>query len=76
MKVFLPRAGVDIADHHADSVDASKRLQNTKGLRVLVVDDDKAVLRSTVRMLDVLGYERCRRGAAAKRSACSQAIRK
>jgi CheY-like chemotaxis protein len=25
-------------------------------LRVLVVDDDKAVLRSTVRMLDVLGY--------------------
>jgi PAS domain S-box-containing protein len=56
VKVFLPRAGVDIADHHADSVDASKRLQNTKGLRVLVVDDDKAVLRSTVKMLDVLGY--------------------
>ena len=56
VKVFLPRAGVDIADHHADSVDASKRLQTTKGLRVLVVDDDKAVLRSTVRMLDVLGY--------------------
>jgi CheY-like chemotaxis protein len=25
-------------------------------LRVLVVDDEKAVLRSTVRMLDVLGY--------------------
>jgi CheY-like chemotaxis protein len=56
VKVFLPRAGVDIADHHADSVDASKRLQTTTRLRVLVVDDDKAVLRSTVRMLDVLGY--------------------
>ena len=27
-----------------------------RGLRVLVVDDDKAVLRSTVRMLDFLGY--------------------
>jgi signal transduction histidine kinase len=56
VKVFLPRAGVDIADHHADPVHTSKRLQNKKGLRVLVVDDDKAVLRSTVRMLDVLGY--------------------
>ncbi|WP_439405811.1 response regulator [Bradyrhizobium sp. DASA03076] len=56
VKVFLPRATVDIADHHADSVDASIRLQTTKRLRLLVVDDDKAVLRSTVRMLDVLGY--------------------
>jgi PAS domain S-box-containing protein len=56
VKVFLPRAGVDVADHHADSVDASKRLQTMKRSRVLVVDDDKAVLRSTVRMLDVLGY--------------------
>ena len=52
----MPRAGVDIADHHADSVDASKRLQTTNRLRVLVVDDEKAVLRSTVRLLDVLGY--------------------
>jgi len=59
VKVSLPRAGVDIADHHADSVDASKRLQKAKGLRVLVVDDDKAVLRSTVRMLDVLGSRIC-----------------
>ncbi|WP_162268344.1 response regulator [Bradyrhizobium manausense] len=56
VKVFLPRARIDAADHHADSVDASKRLQTTTRLRVLVVDDDKAVLRSTVRMLDVLGY--------------------
>lgn len=56
VKVFLPRAGGDNADHHADTVDASKRLQATKRFRVLVVDDEKAVLRSMVRMLDVLGY--------------------
>ncbi|WFU34402.1 PAS domain S-box protein [Bradyrhizobium brasilense] len=56
VKVFLPRAEVDIADHHADTVDASKRLQTAKRFRVLVVDDEKAVLRSMVRMLDVLGY--------------------
>jgi PAS domain S-box-containing protein len=55
VKVFLPRAGVDIADHHADPVGASN-VCNTRRLRVLVVDDDKAVLRSTVRMLDFLGY--------------------
>ncbi len=56
VKVFLPRAGGDNDDHHADTVDASKRLQATKRFRVLVVDDEKAVLRSMVRMLDVLGY--------------------
>jgi PAS domain S-box-containing protein len=56
VKIFLPRAGVDVADHEAGFVDASKRPQTMKKLRVLVVDDDKAVLKSTVRMLDCLGY--------------------
>jgi PAS domain S-box-containing protein len=56
VKIFLPRAGVDVADHQAGFVDASKRPQTMKRLRVLVVDDDKAVLKSTVRMLDCLGY--------------------
>jgi PAS domain S-box-containing protein len=56
VKIFLPRAGVDVADHQADFVDAIKRPQTMKRLRVLVVDDDKAVLKSTVRMLDSLGY--------------------
>ena len=56
VKIFLPRAGVDVADHEAGFVDASKRPQTMKRLRVLVVDDDKAVLKSTVRMLDCLGY--------------------
>ena len=54
--IFLPRAGVDVSDYQADFVDASNRPQTTKRLRVLVVDDDKAVLKSTVRMLDFLGY--------------------
>jgi CheY-like chemotaxis protein len=54
--IFLPRAGVDVSDYLADFVDASKRPQTMKSLRVLVVDDDKAVLKSTVRMLDSLGY--------------------
>jgi PAS domain S-box-containing protein len=56
VKIFLPRAEVDVADHEAGFVDASKRPQTMKRLRVLVVDDDKAVLKSTVRMLDCLGY--------------------
>ena len=56
VKIFLPRARVDVADHEAGFVDASKRPQTMKRLRVLVVDDDKAVLKSTVRMLDCLGY--------------------
>jgi PAS domain S-box-containing protein len=54
--IFLPRAGVDVSDYQADFVDASNRPQTPKRLRVLVVDDDKAVLKSTVRMLDFLGY--------------------
>ncbi|MGY2907013.1 response regulator [Bradyrhizobium sp. URHC0002] len=56
VKIFLPRAGVDVSDYQADFVDTSNRPQTTKRLRVLVVDDDKAVLKSTVRMLDYLGY--------------------
>jgi PAS domain S-box-containing protein len=56
VKIFLPRAEVDVADHEAGFVDASKRPQTMKRLRVLVVDDDKVVLKSTVRMLDCLGY--------------------
>ena len=52
----MPRAGVDVADYQADFVDTSNRPQTTKRLRVLVVDDDKAILKSTVRMLDLLGY--------------------
>jgi CheY-like chemotaxis protein len=54
--IFLPRATVGISDDQAEVVDASNRAQTSKRLRVLVVDDDKAILKSTVRMLDFLGY--------------------
>ena len=69
MKIFLPRARVDVADYQAGFVDASNRPQTTKRLRVLVVDDNKAVLKSTVRMLDFLGYATASAEAAVKRSA-------
>ncbi|MBB3319598.1 PAS domain S-box-containing protein [Rhizobium sp. BK181] len=54
--IFLPRAAADVSDDQADVVDASNRAQTSKRLRVLVVDDDKAVLKSTVRILEFLGY--------------------
>jgi CheY-like chemotaxis protein len=69
VKIFLPRARVDVADHRAGSVDASNRPQTTKRSRVLVVDDNKAVLKSTVRMLDCLGY------ATASAESGSEALR-
>jgi PAS domain S-box-containing protein len=53
--IFLPRAWVNVSDYQAEFVDASNYPQTMTGLRVLVVDDDKAVLKSTIRMLKVLG---------------------
>ena len=52
----MPPATADAADLRPGFVDASKRAQTMKRGRVLVVDDSKAVLKSTVRMLDCLGY--------------------
>jgi PAS domain S-box-containing protein len=69
VKIFLPRATVDVADHRAGSVDASKRPQTMKRSRVLVVDDNRAVLKSTVRMLDCLGH------ATASAESGSEALR-
>jgi CheY-like chemotaxis protein len=69
VKVFLPRAAGALADHGGYSVDASKRPPTVKSLRVLVVDDDKAVLKSTVRMLNFLGY------ATASAESGSEALR-
>jgi PAS domain S-box-containing protein len=67
--IFLPRAWVDVSDDQADFVDASNRPQTMRGLRVLVVDDDKAVLKSTVRMLEILGY------ATASAESANEALR-
>jgi CheY-like chemotaxis protein len=54
--VFLPRAEVTLRDHERESVDAEPGPRTDMRVRILVVDDDGAVLRSTLRMLDALGY--------------------
>jgi CheY-like chemotaxis protein len=55
IKVFLPRAEVVLRDHELESdVEQGPRTKVT--VSILVVDDDAAVLRTTLRMLDALGY--------------------
>jgi PAS domain S-box-containing protein len=56
VKVFLPRAQTAAIDQEKDSSPATLNLQTKGGSNILVVDDDKSVLRSTIRMLDFLGY--------------------
>lgn len=55
VKVFLPRATGFLSDGEREAAVAEKGPQATT-LRILVVDDDEAVLNSTLRMLDFLGY--------------------
>jgi PAS domain S-box-containing protein len=55
VKVFLPRAEVVLRDHELES-DVEQGPRTTVTVTILVVDDDTAVLRTTVRMLDALGY--------------------
>jgi PAS domain S-box-containing protein len=52
VKVFLPRAEV-IRERHPDVACSPNTKVRT---RILVVDDDKAVLRTTLRLLEALGY--------------------
>jgi CheY-like chemotaxis protein len=54
MKVFLPRAEVALRDRERESEDAEQGPKVT--VSILVVDDDTAVLRTTLRMLNPLGY--------------------
>jgi PAS domain S-box-containing protein len=56
VKVFLPRAEVVLSERERESVGAQQDPHTKMTVRVLVVDDDKAVLRTTLRMLDALGY--------------------
>jgi PAS domain S-box-containing protein len=55
VKVFLPRAEGTEADPERGLVDAEQGPQTQGKSRVLVVDDDPAVLTSTLMMLDFLG---------------------
>jgi CheY-like chemotaxis protein len=56
VKVFLPRAEVVLSERERESVNAVQGSANRGSARILVVDDDKAVLRTTLRLLDTLGY--------------------
>jgi signal transduction histidine kinase/CheY-like chemotaxis protein len=55
VKVFLPRAEVIPRDREREP-DVERSPKTKVMTRILVVDDDKAVLRTTLRMLDALGY--------------------
>jgi CheY-like chemotaxis protein len=55
VKVFLPRADRLPSDRELADVDQGSKPEEAR-LTILVVDDDRTVLRSTVRMLDSLGY--------------------
>ena len=56
--VFLPRAEAPSADRERELVDAEPGPRTERKVRILVVDDDGAVLRTTLRVLDALGYAR------------------
>jgi CheY-like chemotaxis protein len=54
--VFLPRAEEVVGDQERKLGDAERDSRMERKPRVLVVDDDVAVIKSTVRMLDFLGF--------------------
>jgi PAS domain S-box-containing protein len=56
VKVFLPRTEVVPRDREWELVDAEQSRQTKVKGSILVVDDDKAVLRTTLRVLEALGY--------------------
>jgi PAS domain S-box-containing protein len=55
VKVYLPRVDVVLAAQERELVEPQQRPQTTRNVRVLVVDDEKPVLRSTVKLLSSLG---------------------
>jgi CheY-like chemotaxis protein len=55
VKVFLPRADRLPSDRELADVDQGSKPEEAR-LTILVVDDDRTVLRSTCRMLDSLGH--------------------
>ena len=57
VKVFLPRFEDIPEDRGEELVDAEPDLRTEAKAVILVVDDDEAVLRTTLRMLVAVGYE-------------------
>ena len=56
VKIFLPRAEADPHERERGSSDTGGSPAANDKKKILVVDDDKAVLISTLRLLDTLGY--------------------
>ena len=56
VKVFFPRAEVATGDYKRGFIDAGQSPQMKGTANVLVVDDDKSVLKSTLRLLNSLGF--------------------
>jgi CheY-like chemotaxis protein len=56
VRIYLPRADVAGDDPKPESVDVQQAPRVKMRWTVLVVDDDKVVLKSTGRMLDSVGY--------------------
>lgn len=56
VKVFLPRGELALVDADRGSNDIRQSSPAKAAVIILVVDDDQAVLRTTIRLLDAFGY--------------------
>ncbi len=76
VKVFLPRAAEESGDEQQQPNLAAQVTATNVTARILVVDDDKSVLRTTVRLLHSLGYATVAAASGAQAlqliDACSQ----
>jgi PAS domain S-box-containing protein len=68
--VFLPRAEVNAVEREKEPARATMDPHTEQKSNILVVDDDRSVLRSTIRMLRFLGF------AAAPADSAKEALRK
>ena len=55
--VFLPHGKLDADERETEVANGGQVAQTKRKTTILVVDDEKAVLKSTLRLLDFLGYE-------------------
>ena len=56
VRIFLPRAEVIARDREWEPIDAEQSWLTKMTGSILVVDDDKAVLKTTLRLLNALGF--------------------
>jgi PAS domain S-box-containing protein len=66
VKVFLPHAEIPVADAESELVPTDHIPPTNRATNVLVVDDNRAVLATTLRLLDALGYTAIPAGSGAE----------